>query len=499
MPRQVAILHGWSDTSKSFKPLVSFLDGNGFKPVPLWLGDYISLDDDVRVEDVAKRMEAVVRDKMQNEGLSAPFDLIVHSTGALIARQWLTMYYADGKDCPAKRLVMLAPANFGSKLAAMGQSLLGRVIKGWRNWFHTGKEMLRSLELASPFQWNLAQRDLFNEAAISPYGEKGTWPFVIIGTHPYDDKLRQIVNEDGADGTVRAAAANLNARGVTLDFSTDEESPAVTPWNTGFGDMEFPLAVLPDRDHATIIAPDELGYSSDATTQQLLGKLILEALVCESFGDYTKKSVQTTLTLTGIPTWRTVINGQPSWADITEAAATLAQNDAERIAVFGRSLPPAEYYHQYLQVVAHVVDDHGIDVTDFYLEFFAPEAKNDAETVYFQTRVLEDVHPYQENESFRCLFIDRTDLMTGYYARIPPSGKKLLAMSISAVRPGDNVGYFHDPTRGAAGHMVVHRLDESDPASRWLTRNCTHFVKIIIPRVPEDRVFKLTKLPRGSR
>jgi hypothetical protein len=37
---------------------------------------------------------------------------------------------------------MLAPANYGSKLASMGQSLIGRVLKGWDNWFHTGKEML---------------------------------------------------------------------------------------------------------------------------------------------------------------------------------------------------------------------------------------------------------------------------------------------------------------------------------------------------------------------
>src|SRR5277367_6273204 len=118
MPPQVAILHGWSDTSKSFKPLVSCLDNHGFKPVPIWLGDYISLDDDVRIEDVAKRMQQVVQDKMATEGL--------------VAREWLAKHYPDGKNSPVKRLVMLAPANFGSKLAAKGQSMLGRVVKGWK-------------------------------------------------------------------------------------------------------------------------------------------------------------------------------------------------------------------------------------------------------------------------------------------------------------------------------------------------------------------------------
>jgi hypothetical protein len=502
MPRQVAILHGWSDTSKSFRPLVSFLDKNGFKPVPLWLGDYISLDDDVQIQDVAKRMEQVVENKMTNEGLKAPFDLIVHSTGGLVARQWLTSYYGDGKNCPVKRLVMLAPANFGSKLAELGQSMLGRVIKGWNNWFHTGKEMLRALELASAYQWELAQRDLFvpegESATASPYGKDGVWPFVIVGSHPYNDKLRQIVNESGADGTVRVAAANLNARGVTIDFAKNEENPDVSLWKSRYGDLSFPLAVLPDRDHASIIDPDSPGYSTDEATQKLLGNLILAALGCESFDDYEKMSLPTSPGPAGAPSWRAVIKGSPTWADITEATAALGQNDAERTAIFPKTLPPAEYFHQYIQVIVHVVDDHGSDVTDFYLEFFAPEARRDTEAVYFQTKVLEDVHPNGQNESFRCLFADRTDLVNVYYSKIPPSGKKELAMSLSAVRPGDNVGYFHNSNRGAAGHMVVHRLEETDPTSRWLKRNCTHFVKIIMPRVPEDQVFTLTKPSRGG-
>jgi alpha-beta hydrolase superfamily lysophospholipase len=128
--RDVLIIHGWSDTSKSFSPLVDFLKSAGFNAVGLWLGDYISLDDDVKIEDVAKRMEALIRDKQQTKEINAPFDMVVHSTGGLVARQWISTYYIDNvSECPLKRLVKLAPANFGSKLASMGQSLLGRVLK----------------------------------------------------------------------------------------------------------------------------------------------------------------------------------------------------------------------------------------------------------------------------------------------------------------------------------------------------------------------------------
>ena len=64
MSRQVAILHGWSDNSKSFVPLSEFLKKHGYQAVPIFLGDYISLRDDVNIDDVAKRMEEVVRAKM---------------------------------------------------------------------------------------------------------------------------------------------------------------------------------------------------------------------------------------------------------------------------------------------------------------------------------------------------------------------------------------------------------------------------------------------------
>ena len=69
MPRQIAILHGYSDTSNSFKPLVSFLNNNGFETVPLWLGDYISLASDgsniytVKAVDLAGNVSAASTSK----------------------------------------------------------------------------------------------------------------------------------------------------------------------------------------------------------------------------------------------------------------------------------------------------------------------------------------------------------------------------------------------------------------------------------------------------
>lgn len=496
MPRQVLIVHGWSDDSDSFIPLAEFLEDHEFQAEALWLGDYISLEDDVKVEDVAKRMQAVILD-MQGAGrLGESFDMIVHSTGGLVARQWLATYHTggmdkDGKACPVRRLIMLAPANFGSRLATMGQSMLGRIVKGWKNWFHTGKEMLAALSLASDFQWELAQRDLFmpegETDAPAVYGGEGVLPFVIVGTHPYTSLLRQIVNENGADGTVRVPAANLNVRGITIDFSKNEENPAVDHWRLRHKELEFPLAVLANRTHGSIVNPKEVDIACNESTHAQLGELILRALRCESTDDY--KAIT------------------DEWKVISETTARLAQltdeGAAARRAIFDvDDEDKVEYFHQYMQVVVRVYDDHGDLVPDFFLEFFGAKQKSDKEAIYFHSSVLEQVFV---NGATRCLYVDRTDLVNGFYNQFTSNKTRELCMSVSASPPGDHVSYFSNFKAGAAGQMVVHTEKEDlvavAPAPsagtaadkenkvRWLKRNCTHFVKIIIPRSPHNEVF----------
>lgn len=61
-------------------------------------------------------------------------------------------------------------------------------------------------------------------------------------------------------------------------------------------------------------------------------------------------------------------------------------------------------------------------------------------------------------------------------------------MTISAAPPGKNVSYFHEEARGV-GQFIVHSQDYAD---RWLDRNATHFLKIVIPCQPSADVFRLT-------
>ncbi len=70
-PNPVVIVHGWSDTSDSFKPLAQWLKGQGFKTLNLFLGDYISMEDDVTIDDAAKAMEAAVAAQIQGRQAQA--------------------------------------------------------------------------------------------------------------------------------------------------------------------------------------------------------------------------------------------------------------------------------------------------------------------------------------------------------------------------------------------------------------------------------------------
>jgi hypothetical protein len=497
MPKaSVVILHGWSDQAKSFKPLRKFLGtkerspGVPFAVEEVWLGDYISMDDDVRVEDVAKRMQAVIADLLKSGDLSSPFDMIVHSTGALVAREWLATFYpegvgADGKPCPLKRLVMLAPANFGSKLAAVGKSMIGRLTKGLTNRLETGEQMLRALELASPYQWKLSRRDLLGQEGDqgrSPFGPDKVWPFVLIGSRAYDEGLQQVVNECGSDGTVRVAAGNINCVGMTIDFSAGG-APVISPWVSRMG-MKAPLAVLPERDHSEITHPEQHGDAFGIHGKRL-GDMLVEALRCDSFASY-----------------RVIEEG---WRKISNETAMLALTPAEAAAqapledtpveihtipdVFGGlDRPKAEHFHRYLQLNVFVRDDYGNPVDDYFLEFKGP-AGDQKSLVTFHKEVLEAVHNNSRSGAYRCLYIDHTDLMRKYY-----NGVDVLTVSLTATPPGRNIRYFDSANDHASGQLPIHAADADarDALKARLFRNQTHFIEVIIPRRGVEKVFALS-------
>ena len=187
----------------------------------IFLGRYISFNDEVRLEDIARALEQAVQQQIvPNLAKGERFACITHSTGGPVARTWWNNFYKGQKKvCPMSHLVMLAPANHGSALAQLGKSRLSR-ISSWFNGVEPGQRVLDWLELGSNDAWKLNKDWILN--GQPNIGPEGIFPFSIIGQdidRKLYDHLNSYTGELGSDGVVRTASANQNSRYVKLTQS----------------------------------------------------------------------------------------------------------------------------------------------------------------------------------------------------------------------------------------------------------------------------------------
>ncbi len=365
----LVIIHGWSDDAKSFNAIAKRLaevapKGIGKVVAEIYLGDYISLDDQVTFDDLVEAMN----EAWTNSGLStAPHsvDAVVHSAGGLVFRHWLAEYFTPD-TAPIKRLLMLAPANFGSPLAHTGRSIIGRVVKGWNldRPFETGEKILKGLELASPYSWNLAQRDLFRDDSY--YGVGRILCTVIVGNTGYSG-IAAVANKPGSDGTVRVSTANLNAASLELDLLKPlAEVPIRVHDQTAF-------AIADGEDHGSITGSNG-GPRNDTTWQ-----LFREAL---------------TVTDSNFDAWKARLHEH---TDLIVKAANARD----------------EHFHCFQNTVIRVIDSHGEPVNDYMIELYVNDDESEHDrnlTQIVQEKVINSVHVFGDNHSMRSMLIDCTKL-----------------------------------------------------------------------------------------
>jgi hypothetical protein len=367
----LVIIHGWSDSYDSFRALARRLAEEGLdRPIEeVHLGDYISLDDQVTFDDLTEAMQRAWLDR----GLPmAPrsVDAIVHSTGALVIRDWFTRHFTPD-TVPLKRLLMLAPANFGSPLAHTGRSMIGRATKGWRGTqlFETGSHILKGLELASDFSARLAERDWF--AAEPWYGPGRILCTVLTGNNGYSG-ISAIANKPGTDGTVRVSTANLSCARLDIDFVADPMQPLYRWTDAVSGRAAF--GIMDEEDHSSICAKNR-GPRNAATMPAMLGALTVDDA------------------------------GFQAWCERLEAAnrTVMARRNAGRRA----------HFHGYQNTVFRVRDQYGRDVTDYLIEFYANDDRGQRArrlTRDFQETVVDNVHVYKGNPAYRSLLINCREL-----------------------------------------------------------------------------------------
>lgn len=444
----IVVIHGWSDNSESFIKLSEKLEREtGQTAEQVWLGDYVSLDHDVRLSDIATALEVAWIEK----GLPATknsVDVIVHSTGALVIRMWMDVFYAaKGKRPPVENLVMLAPANFGSPLAHKGRSLIGRVFKGAKSDkpLQTGTQLLKALEMASPFTWDLAERDRFQSNVFSNGGVRCT---VIVGNAPYSG-IKGIAHEDGSDGTVYVSTANLNCARVEIAVarsSTGEDKISLRSQKKSRGTAAFLL--LNGFDHGEITGKERL-------PEQLVDP-ILKALRVKAgqFAQWCAECDEATRAV---------------------SAKYARKRDAER--------------HDFQNTVFRVRDDQGHPIEDYTVEFYGSfTAPKDRWARVFNRDVSGKTHPYSDNNAFRSFMINVTRL-----ARELPKNSTRLRISFSAMPDiADDKTVVGYRTTGVDDIGQI-ELD-SETALEFFQPNRTLFVSVVLPRYQKDAVFQLEQL-----
>ncbi|MGI9042537.1 MAG: esterase/lipase family protein [Gemmatimonadaceae bacterium] len=339
--KPIVLVHGYSSGAPAFDAWRSALISRGFDPGLLHACSYRSLTNEVTIRDIAEGFDRAL-------GIQAgldedqPFDAIVHSTGMLVLRAWLSAY--PKRRSRLKHLIALAPATFGSPLAHKGRSWMGAMFKGNRqpgpDFLEAGDRILSGLELGSRFTWDLAHEDVV-----------GPWVFVFCGTESYRG-LRRLAHEPGTDGAVRWAGCALNTRKIILDLTEDPARKAsarrisIASWKN----IDAPLVPVEGKNHSTILS-DPGDHLVD---------LVARALEVEDAGSYKM--------------WQT--RARPAKPDAMEP---------------------------WQQFVIRALDERGDPIPDFNVQLFTRRAGGRESAVQpFDI----DVHAYREDPSLRCFHVN---------------------------------------------------------------------------------------------
>ncbi len=447
----LVFVHGWSVTdTNTYGQLPQALamlapQELDLKITHIFLGRYISFHDEVTIDDIARAFEQARKEVI---GPDTSFSCITHSTGGPVMRAWIDRYYGakNLKRLPLQHLIMLAPANHGSALAQLGKSRVGR-IKAWFQGIEPGQGVLDWLELGSADQRQLNLNWLDYSLA-----ESGFFPVVLTG-EMIDKKLYDYLNsytgENGSDGVVRVAAANLNYRYIRLVQSVS--GPKLTRHTAGHGQDVLPLELKapikkPGRPCALQIIPrachtgKSMGIMFSVSKRNAKSKPVVPAII---------DSLR--------------VNNDDEYRALTRQMAR--QNKQTRK---GRS---------YSMVVVRILDDQGNDIHDFDLFILAGDQydMNELPKAFFVDR--------QKNKRNNCLltfYLDAAKL-----GKIPDQkiGFRVVA------RPDD--GFVH--------YTPAEFRSEDIPLSEILVADETLLLDIVLHRYVDQNTFRLDPAAKGSK
>jgi hypothetical protein len=379
MSTPLVLIHGYSDKGERWKQWRELLiTKRNLDPSRVHVFSYISLANEISIGDIAEGFNHALLEEAKLKP-DESFDAIVHSTGILVIRAWLSRFHSMDRPRRLKHLVALAPATNGSPIAHKGRSWLGALFKGDKDFgpdfLEAGDQVLTALELASSFTWELAERDMFGEGNTARFKKGPGSPFVF--TLCGDSGLGRMADTatgalgtkiKGSDGVVRWAGAALNCRRIIVDYTVTTDASVtptaeqedvrqrvdISPWNN----QDNIVVLWPKLNHGTIMMPN---------ANSKLASVVSEAFDVETDEEFT------------------------AWNNKALKAA-----HEER----GTLQPP----HNWQQLILRVVDERGNGVADWTVKLEV-RTKNSRSLTSI---TIDDLHPFEKDKSYRSMHIDLT-------------------------------------------------------------------------------------------
>ncbi|MET4570397.1 phospholipase [Rhodanobacter soli] len=459
----LVFVHGWSVTNTStYGQLPQQLQqqaaaaGLALTLADIWLSEYVSFDDAVTMPDLVRAFDHALRDLHL---LDASFACITHSTGGPVVREWLRAQ----RDKPAthstirlSHLVMLAPANFGSALAQLGKGLLGR-LKAWFGGVEPGQRILDWLELGSAESLSLNLDYIHSDDPV----KRGQFLFVLTGDRPdrkLYDHLNSYTGEDGSDGVVRIAAANLNAHHAVLSPQANARGDTDTLTLNLNRSPRCAFKLIADAAHSG----EERGIMASAAPATV--QAILRCLQVRSIDDY------------------------ESLCDAFEHENAARDADKVELEPAGPFSPRVHIHDPRSLLIVRLTDEAGEPLTGAGFLFTAgAQASPDLLPAGF----LLDRQANSKQRTTISLFLDHSLLAGDDRVADPRNSRKTLRAAVASHRP---YGASVQPVDlGGLVHHALARSAAGDDLFAMLGPHQTTVLDVVLPRKIHEGVFRLTQ------
>jgi hypothetical protein len=485
-PLVVVFVHGWSVTNTDtygelparLKREASAAGGPPLDIRNIYLGQYVSFRDEVRLEDISRAFDAAVSDVLSSIGGARRFVCITHSTGGPVVRDWLDRFFVQTKNlaaCPLSHLIMLAPANFGSALAQLGKSRLSR-IKAWFDGVEPGQRVLDWLELGSSEACDLNVRWINDYGALKlTSSPKPIFLFVLTGDRidrKLYDHLNSYTGETGSDGVVRAAAANLNATYVRLEQPPADRGQTLTKAKAKLRSFTATVKtaprtafkLIPDASHSG----DKMGIMQSVTETGVLHPTAEAILRCLRVADSATYA---------------------SLCDAFDLENDTHQLPANRLEIESVPvLPDREYIHDpHSMVVWRLLDDRGAHIQDVDVLLTAGPSNSPDQ---LPENFLPDRQANHRDPSAITFFLNYAAL-----AGSPPIPEPDGSIAREALTSRGNYGLAIRPRSqdGIVLYLEGGISAATDNILQYIRPNQTTVIDIVLTRIVLDGVFTFTQ------